>query len=318
MDDNMKHRQKLIFFTQCILIGIAMIVVLYTYFSVSDERVHSVLWLVILSLLLILLLVCIIMQRNYSNRRFDDFMRIKEDEQQKTDQFNREIIGNVMHDLKTPLASVRGYAQGIMDGVANSPDRLNKYAFTIRAKAEDMTNLVDDLSLFSLIYQENIQYHFQKVNASAYLSKCIGDMSLDFEMKKISLIYQFLGDNQTRINIDTDKMKRVINNVVGNSVKYIHADVGMVYVHVDEDEHNLLIHISDNGEGIAQEDLVRIFERFYRTDRSRNSSTGGSGIGLSIAKKIMEDHRGEIWAESELGVGTTITFSLPKVTDKTN
>ena len=92
----------------------------------------------------------------------------------------------------------------------------------------------------------------------------------------------------------------------------------MVYVHVDEDEHNLLIHISDNGEGIAQEDLVRIFERFYRTDRSRNSSTGGSGIGLSIAKKIMEDHRGEIWAESELGVGTTITFSLPKVTDKTN
>ena len=267
-----------------------------------------------------------------------------------------EVLGNVMHDLKTPLTAIGGYAQGILDGVADTPERLAKYAITIRNKAEDMTNLVDDIFFLTQIYQKNLEYHFQKVNVDEYLSRCLSEMSLDMELKKISLMYQCLAGDDIFLMIDPDRLKRVLYNIIDNSAKYIRTDVGVVYVKIEESireegvsengkigkgkrgkgesvksestngkstkskigkgKEYVTVSISDNGEGIDESDLERIFERFYRTDRSRSSSTGGSGIGLSIAKKIMEDHGGRIWAESELGTGTTIFLEFPKVLEE--
>ena len=111
-------------------------------------------------------------------------------------------------------------------------------------------------------------------------------------------------------------MKRVFYNIVGNAYKYIDKDAGMIYIHVEGEEHVIWIHIQDNGTGIEESELPFIFDRFYRTDSSRNSKTGGTGLGLAIAKKVIEDHGGEIYAESEKGKGTKISFSLPKKVDE--
>ena len=230
----------------------------------------------------------------------------------KDDIFVREMLGNVMHDLKTPLTAVRGYAQGILDGVANTPERLNKYAVTIRNKAEDMSNLVDDISFFSRIYQQDNNYDFQLVNVCEYMSECISGRALDLETRKISLLYQFQAKPDSMFRIDSERLKRVIYNIIDNSSKYIHTEIGILYVQVSETDEKIIIRISDNGQGIEKKELSKIFERFYRTDRSRNSTTGGSGIGLSVAKKIIEDHNGSIWADSEIGEGTTISLELPK------
>jgi len=239
-----------------------------------------------------------------------------EEEGAQMDTVAREVMGNITHDLKTPLASIKGYSQGILDGVASSPERLNKYVTTIRNKAEDMSGLVDELSFFSQIYQKDIQYQWQDVNASDYFSNCISNLSLDLEMRKISLIYKFDARPSTELCIDAERLKRVINNIIGNAAKYIQTDMGIVYVHITETKEDMVVQISDNGAGIAEEELPRIFERFYRTDSSRNSKTGGSGLGLAIAKKIMEDHKGKIWADSEQGKGTKISFSIPKIVDR--
>lgn len=316
MENDLKKFLRRVILIEVTLVLLIMAMLLYlTFFAPPKDTIHfyGVIGVIVL---LFMILATGVLQQQWIRRYLRASIREIEKSKEKNEDMTREVIGNITHDLKTPLTAIRGYAQGILDGVASSSDRLNKYATTIRNKAEDMAGLVDDLSFFSQIYQQNNQYNLQYVNASDYLSRCISETSLDMEMKKISLMYQFDADKKTIVKIDSEKMKRVITNIVGNSAKYIRTDMGMVYVHIEEDEKNLIVHISDNGEGIAEDDLKKIFERFYRTDRSRNSSTGGSGIGLAIAKKITEDLGGEIWAKSKSGVGTTISFSLPKVLDE--
>ena len=234
------------------------------------------------------------------------------EQKQAADLMLQEVVANISHDLKTPLTAIRGYAQGILDGVASTPDRLNKYIVTIRNKANDMASLVDELSFFSQICQGSLQYHWTHVNALDYVSSCISEVALDLEMKKISLLFRSSVSPDCSICIDTEKMKRVINNIIGNASKYIDTDMGVIYVNIEDSGENLIIYITDNGVGIAKEELPLIFERFYRTDSSRNSNTGGSGLGLSIASKIMEDHGGTIQAESEMGIGTRIKLLIPK------
>ena len=156
----------------------------------------------------------------------------------------------------------------------------------------------------------------EEISANDYFSSCISSLSLDMEIRRISLIYYCYADPGVKVFIDKEKIKRVINNIVENSSKYIRTELGIVTVTVEENEMDIIVHIADNGEGIENEDLFKIFEQFYRTDKSRNSSTGGSGLGLAIAKKITEDHNGTIWADSIIGRGTAISFSLPKIRDR--
>lgn len=241
-----------------------------------------------------------------------------EDADNDADARLREVIANITHDLKTPLASIKGYSQGILDGVAGTPEQIKKYVNTIRSKANDMTELVDELSFFAQIYQKDIRYNFQSVEANEYLSECVSALSLDLETMNIGLVYRYEADRNLRIYIDRERMKRVIHNIMGNASKYIHTDTGIVFVRSQEAEGELIVQISDNGVGIEKGELPHIFERFYRTDSSRNSKTGGSGLGLAIAKKIVEDHNGKIWAESEVGRGTRISFSLPKFVEESS
>lgn len=231
---------------------------------------------------------------------------------EKVEALMREVVGNITHDLKTPITAIKGYSQGILDGIASTPERMTKYVTTIRNKADDMSGLVDELSFFAQIYQDNMQYDFQMIDVDLYMSDCVSSLSLDLEMKRIDLVYQYLAERNIQVNIDREKLKRVINNIIGNASKYINEEQGIVFVRIEDTETDVIVHIMDNGIGIQKEELPMIFERFYRTDSSRNSSTGGSGLGLAIAKKIIEDHHGKIWADSEPEKGTEISFSLPK------
>lgn len=253
-------------------------------------------------------------------RRYEKRLKEIEDqlarEQEEAETMQREMLGNISHDLKTPLTAIRGYSQGILDGVAATPERMNKYVTTIRNKADDMAGLVDELSLFSQLYKKDIEYKRSEVEVNDYISRCMGNLALDLETRNIDFLYRNDVKKGTLLYIDEEKVKRVFYNIVGNAYKYIDKDAGMIYVHVEEEERVIWIHIQDNGTGIEESELPFIFDRFYRTDSSRNSKTGGSGLGLAIAKKVIEDHGGQIYAESEKGKGTKISFSLPKKVDE--
>ena len=253
-------------------------------------------------------------------RRYEKRLKEIEDqlarEQEESGTMLREMLGNITHDLKTPLTAIRGYSQGILDGVAATPERMNKYVTTIRNKADDMAGLVDELSLFAQIYKNDIEYRRSEVEVNDFISRCMGNLALDLETRHIDFLYRNDVEKGTLLYIDEEKVKRVFYNIVGNAYKYIDKDAGMIYIHVEGEEHVIWIHIQDNGTGIEESELPFIFNRFYRTDSSRNSKTGGTGLGLAIAKKVIEDHGGEIYAESEKGKGTKISFSLPKKVDE--
>lgn len=233
-------------------------------------------------------------------------------EQERNNALTREVIGNISHDLKTPLTAIKGYAEGIIDGIAGTPERTDKYVRTIYAKATDMTQLVDELAFFTSINRDDVLYNYSVVSVNRYISDCIGDVSLDLEMKDINLVFCSHIENGVKFKIDIDKVRRVINNLIGNAAKYTNHKQGVVRVTIEEDKKYVTIGVEDNGAGIAEEELPFIFDRFYRTDSSRNSTTGGSGLGLAIAKKIVEDHDGKIWAKSIKDLGTKIMFKLEK------
>lgn len=248
--------------------------------------------------------------RNYEDMR----LRLKEstDEKIEHEQKNRELVSNISHDLKTPITAIKGYVEGIMDGVADTPEKMDKYIKTIYNKANDMDRLINELTTYSGIDNNRIPYTFRRINVAEYFGDCVEEVGLDLESKNIQLNYEDLVEPSTQIIADPEQLKRVINNIIGNSVKYLDKAKGVIDIRILDEVDSIRVEIEDNGKGIAAKDLPNIFERFYRTDASRNSSKGGSGIGLSIVKKIIEDHGGYIWATSKENEGTCMHFVIRK------
>lgn len=248
--------------------------------------------------------------RNYEDMR----LRLKESTEEKmaNERQNRELISNITHDLKTPITAIKGYVEGIIDGVADTPEKRDKYLRTIYTKANDMDRLINELTYYSSIDNNRIPYNFQRINVADFFEDCVEDVGLDLESKNIRLNYSNLVNPGTRIIADPEQLKKVINNIVGNSIKYMDKDNGVIDIRLLDEVDSIRVEIEDNGKGIAAKDLANIFERFYRTDASRNSMKGGSGIGLSIVKKIIEDHGGYIWATSKEGEGTCLHFVIRK------
>ena len=254
--------------------------------------------------------------RNYEDMR----LRLKEsaEEALEKERQSRELISNITHDLKTPMTTIKGYAEGLLDGVANTPEKQEKYLRTIYNKANDMDKLINELTLYSQIDSERIPYNFHRINVSDYFGDCIEEIGVDLESRGIQLNYSNLVSPDTVIIADPEQLKRVINNIVSNSVKYMDKPQGRIDIRILDEQDSIRVEIEDNGKGIAARDLPNIFDRFYRTDSSRSSATGGSGIGLSIVKKIVEDHGGYIWATSKEGEGTCIHFVLRKYIELQN
>ena len=246
--------------------------------------------------------------------------RLKDSAEEKlaSEKENRVLISNIAHDLKTPITAVKGYSEGLMDGVADTPEKRDKYIKTIYNKANEMDLLLNELTLYSKIDTNRIPYNFSKINVMEYFDDCVEEIGLDLEAKNIGLSYFNYAGDDVQIIADPEQLKRVIHNIINNSIKYLDKPKGFINIRVKDVGDFIQVEIEDNGKGIAKKDLPYIFDRFFRADTSRNSATGGSGIGLSIVRKINEDHGGKIWATSKEETGTIMYFVLRKYQEVPN
>ena len=248
-------------------------------------------------------------------RDFEEMRRrLKKSAEEKVllDKENKELISNISHDLKTPITAVKGYVEGIMDGVADTPEKMDRYVRTIYNKTNEMDHLINELTFYSKIDTNRIPYTFSKLNVDDYFSDCAEEVGLELETRGIQLYYANYVEKDVLVIADGEQIRRVIHNIISNAIKYMDKTKGVIQIRVKDVGDFIQVEIEDNGKGIASKDLTYIFDRFYRTDVSRNSSKGGSGIGLSIVRKILEDHGGKVWATSREGIGTIMYFVLRK------
>lgn len=229
---------------------------------------------------------------------------------------NRQLISNISHDLRTPITTIKGYVEGIMDGVADTPEKRDRYLKMIYSKANEMDSLINELSLYTNINNNAIPYEFHRVSVKDYFNDCMEEIHATLMSKDMKLTYKNYCDDDVMVIVDPDQLKRVINNIVTNSIKYMDKEYGQIDINIYDNDAEVKIAISDNGRGIDSESLPHIFDRMYRADSARQSR-GGSGLGLAICKKIVEEHGGNIYATSQVGKETTMVFTLKKYISRT-
>ncbi|TQR20538.1 sensor histidine kinase [Psychrobacillus vulpis] len=248
------------------------------------------------------------------NRSFEE-MRLKLKEsvnlQLQYEENRKELLSNISHDLKTPITSIIGYVEGIKDGVANTPQKMDKYLSIIHLKAKDMDSLIDELFLFSKLDLKKEPFSFELIELTEYMQHYVEELHLELIQEGIQIELE-LTHQPVYVTADREKLKRVMANLINNCVKYLNKDQKRISISLYEGNHEVTVKVTDNGQGIESSALPHIFNRFYRAEQSRNSRTGGSGLGLAIAKQIIEEHGGDIWATSEIGEGTNMFFSLKK------
>lgn len=243
---------------------------------------------------------------------FDTMRRELKMAQERENYMKKErsmLLANISHDLKTPVTSIKGYVEGIRDGVADTPEKMNKYLDTIYAKAKVIDDMVNNLSTFSKLELSRMTFDFETGDINVFLRGLVEDYRLDMEKNGVELVSN-ISDETVAVKIDYEKMSRVFSNIIDNAVKYRNENNPMLEVTTFTRDNGVYVCISDNGIGIEEKELKNVFEGFYRVDSSR--SIKGSGLGLGIVKQIVEKHGGKIWLKSEgLGKGTTAIVYLP-------
>lgn len=225
---------------------------------------------------------------------------------------NRKLlISSISHDLKTPVTSIKGYVEGILDGIANTPEKKEKYLRTIYSKAEQVDTMIEDLLLYAKLDLNQIPFNFEKTDIEEFLSDGMTESEAELERSGIRISFVSELSKKRVILLDRERMRRVIMNIFDNSRKYMNKEKGQLRVTLRETPSSLIVEIQDNGSGIPDKDLPQIFDRFYRSDAAR-TEIKGSGLGLAIAKQIVEGHEGRIWAVSHGDQGTSMMISLPK------
>lgn len=221
---------------------------------------------------------------------------------------DRVLFASVSHDLKTPLAAISGYAEEIRDGVADTPERINKLTVLMLKKVQLLTRLIDDILEETKAQLGELSIVLEEVYARPFFEDVCGELSLDAARSGMAFSAGEVPD--VLITIDRKRITQVMQNLVSNSIKYKKSE-GMVFVHFNVEGSSLIISVKDNGRGIAASDLPFIFNRFYRGDAARTQNIPGSGLGLCIVQDIVERHGGRIECDSVLGNGTEMSFSLP-------
>ncbi|OZU88876.1 two-component sensor histidine kinase [Virgibacillus indicus] len=234
------------------------------------------------------------------------------DLQMRYDANRNELIASISHDLKTPMTSIKGYVKGVRDGVANTPEKMDRYMETIYTKANDMDHLIDELFMYSKLDLQQVPFHFERLNLKVFMDDFIEELQYELIETSGSVAYAVDSEESYLVKADREQLKRAVMNIIQNSLKYMDKAEKKIGVLLRAESGHVIVRIKDNGIGIPEEATSTIFDRFYRTDTSRNSSTGGSGLGLAIVKSIIEEHGGKVWAKSKLGEGTSVYFSLPK------
>lgn len=224
----------------------------------------------------------------------------------------RELIAGISHDLGSPLTRIKGYVLGIMDGIADTPEKREKYLRTIYDTASDMDNLVDQLSLLSKLETKNVVFDFVEIDASKHFSNYMERIEMLTVNSGVKCIVKNYCREGVFVMADVVQMNRIVKNLVENSVKYNKSKEPIVRVELRNRENSILLSVSDNGPGVPEGELEKIFESFYRTDKARhNSGKSGNGLGLAIVRKIVVSHGGSVKAENNKDGGLKVTVSLP-------
>lgn len=235
------------------------------------------------------------------------------DEQNRIEENRKEMIAGVAHDLRTPLTSAKGYVEGLMDGIANTPEKQNEYLDIIYSSTCHMEKLLDDLLTVSRLELGRIELNTQPININGFLADCADTISVELEEKGFDFTYRNNCDEEVIVDLDADRFTRVIRNIISNSIKYAKSGVkGRITLEMQSYQKSVIISIADNGIGLDSESLPRIFDTFYRADKARSNVSEGSGIGLSVCKQIVELHGGHIWATGKENEGLTILISIER------
>ncbi|MFD2306371.1 HAMP domain-containing sensor histidine kinase [Enterococcus termitis] len=232
-------------------------------------------------------------------------------EQEKLENNRKELVASISHDLKTPITSIIGYVEGLLDGVADSPEKQARYLQTIHTKAIALNELIEELFLYSKLDAEAVPFHFERININEFLKHLIEEFQL--QDRQVLLRLETQSTKPSYVEGDRMQLNRVFVNLIENSLKFQQNDQPLaVTINVLEQDPFVEIRVTDNGQGIAKEQLPYVFDHFYRGEKERSSQTGGSGLGLAIVKQIIDMHEGEVQIESELSQGTTVRILLKK------
>lgn len=230
-------------------------------------------------------------------------------ELKKLEIMRKDFVANVSHELKTPITSLRGFAETLLDGAMDDPEALRQFLDIMYEEGSRLQYLIDDLLTLSKLENEGFQMRISKTNLAELVREAEPFIRHKAENKQIHFDYTV--DPGLEAAIDRERIKQVIINLTDNAISYT-PEKGSVTLEVGHSGSHLLITVKDTGIGIAQSDVPRLFERFYRVDKARSRNTGGTGLGLAIVKHIVELHQGEISLESELGKGSVFTIRLPQ------
>lgn len=241
------------------------------------------------------------------------------EKQNKADEQRKELIAGIAHDVRTPLTSAKGYAQGLRDGIAATPEKQKKYIDRICSSIDDTDKILNELLDISRYELKSYKLNRVNVNLKEFIDDGAEEIKELLERSNFDFSLQCNVNKDTQISVDTDAFARVFRNIVMNSIKYARDDrQGMVRLIVSEYERTVIIELTDNGSGVESENLTKIFDTMYRTDPARTKVSQGSGLGLAVCKQIVELHGGLIWASSKQGEGLSIFISMPKIKERTD
>lgn len=251
-------------------------------------------------------------------REFNDMKdKLKASEKQKElyEKDRRELIAGISHDLRTPLTSIKGYSKGILDGIANTDEKRERYMRTIYQKAEELESLIEILYTYSKLESGSMNFDFEEIDYIEYIQNKVKEMK-SYREKNIHVSYEGIDNEEVYISIDKKQFDRIIFNIVENSSKYARKSLDddiEVKFSIYRDDEFIYTEIRDTGPGVEEDKLDKIFEVFYRTDKARKNPSEGSGLGLSIVRRIIEGHNGSISARNDGGLVITIKLPIRRI-----
>ncbi len=229
------------------------------------------------------------------------------------EEYRREFMGNVSHELKTPLFTVQGYLSTLADGAMKDKELRKKYLERAEKGVERLIYIVEDLDMISKLEMGDLNLEFSEFNIVELIQNVFDLLEMQADKKNIILMFDQKYNKPIVVRADQEKIQQVLTNLVMNSIKYGKENGTTEITIEDLVKNKIIIRVRDNGEGIEKNHIPRLFERFFRVDKSGARSEGGSGLGLSIVKHIIEGHDEKIYVESEYGKGSEFSFTMEKV-----
>ena len=229
------------------------------------------------------------------------------------EQYRKEFIGNVAHELKTPIFTIQGYISNLLDGAMDDKTLLDKYLNRTDNSIERLIYIIKDLDLITQLEASTMNLNISSFNLIDLISDIFEQLEIKSKEKNIKLFFDKKYDKEILVKADKARIEQVITNLLVNSINYGSKNGSTEVSISDLTEDKLIVRVTDNGDGIDQEHLPRLFERFYRVDVSRSRSHGGSGLGLAIVKHIIDAHNENIYINSELGIGSEFSFTLQMI-----